>query len=243
MSTTTASPSRARSATRKFPATLNQGVVFGASCWLLAALVFFAGQAIAQLALKTPYSLMDNYISDLGVTTCGPLTVGTYHTTVCSPLHSVMNIAFIVAGLLTLLGVVGTRSVWPKRRLSVWGLALLALSGAGEILVGLAPENVNLGLHLLGTFPGILGANVGVFLFGFAVWRARRWVGIFSLALGAVGLFGFLIAPSVGMSVGVAERLGGYPVDAWKIVLGVFLLSVARAGIPRRRAVFPGEKG
>jgi hypothetical membrane protein len=182
---------------------------------------------------------MDNYISDLGVTSCGPLAVGTYHTTVCSPLHGVMNITFIVAGLLTLLGVVGARSAWPKRRLSVWGLALLALSGAGEILAGLAPENVSPGLHLLGAFLGIPGANIGLPLLGLAVWRARRWISIFSLGLGAVGLFGFVIAPSTGMGLGIAERLAGYPVDVWMLVLGVFLLSARHAGAPSRPTDLP----
>jgi hypothetical membrane protein len=198
-------------------------VALGGACWLLV-LVFFVGQAVAQVAMKTPYSFITNEISDLGSTTCGPVTVLTYHVIVCSPLHQVMNATFIVAGLLTVLGAIGTRPAWPRRRLTTWGLAFLALSGVSEMGVGLAPEDVHPALHVAASIPGILGLSVAVLLLGGAVWRARRWTAAYSLVSGAVGLFGFFIAPSLGVGTGAAERLAGYPGVAWQIVLGVFLL-------------------
>jgi hypothetical protein len=75
MSVTTTPARTAALATRpNFPAVLTRQVVFGGACWLLM-LVFFVGQAVAQIAMKTPYSLVTNEISDLGSTTCGPITV------------------------------------------------------------------------------------------------------------------------------------------------------------------------
>lgn len=230
LSTTTPPPGTAGAPVRShFPAMLTKQVVFGGFCWLLT-LTFFVGQIIAQSQMSTPYSLATNEISDLGVTTCGPVTVFTYHATVCSPLHAVMNGAFIVTGLLFLLGIIGTRRAWPRRRLTIWGLAALALAGAGEILAGLAPENVNPGVHVLGALLGIPGANLGLLLLGTAVWRGQRWWGIFSLLCGTVGLFGFFLAPSTGLATGVAERLASYPTVVWMMVLGGFLLwSAARS--------------
>lgn len=208
--TTTPGRTAAPVALPYFPAALNRQVVVGAACWLLT-LVFFAGQVVTQLAMKTPYSLITNEISDLGSTTCGPITVLTYHANVCSPWHDVMNGTFVVTGLLTLLGAFSTRSAWPQRRLTTWGLVLLVLAGLGQILAGLAPENVQPGLHVLGALPGILGLNIAILFLGCAVWRARRWTAVYSLLTAIVGLFGFLIAPSLGLGGGVAERLAGYP--------------------------------
>jgi hypothetical membrane protein len=230
LSTTTPPPGTASAPVRShFPAMLTKQVVFGGFCWLLT-LTFFVGQIIAQSQMSTPYSLATNEISDLGVTTCGPVTVFTYHAIVCSPLHTVMNGTFIVTGLLFLLGIIGTCRAWPRRRLTIWGLAFLALAGTGEILAGLAPENVNPGLHVFSALLGIPGASIGLLLLGTAVWRGQRWVGIFSLLCGTVGLFGFFIAPSTGLAIGVAERLASSPTVVWMMALGGFLLwSAARS--------------
>ncbi len=236
ISTTTPPPSTADALVRPhFPAMLTKQVVFGGFCWLLT-LTFFAGQIIVQSQMSTPYSLVTNDVSDLGVTTCGPVTVFTYHATVCSPLHTVMNGTFIVTGLLFLLGIIGTRRAWPRRLLTIWGLAFLALASAGEVLAGLMPENVNPGLHIFGGLLGIPGASIGLLLLGTAVWRGQRWVGIFSLLSGTVGLFGFFIAPSIGLAAGIAERMASYPTAIWMMVLGGFLLWCAVRSQKLRRA-------
>lgn len=113
---TSTTPIRSAAATARssFPATLTTPIVLGAACWALT-LVFFVGQAVAQRATRTPYSLATNQISDLGSTRCGPVAVFAYHADVCSPLHGVMNGTFVATGLLALLGVVGTRRAWPRR--------------------------------------------------------------------------------------------------------------------------------
>lgn len=214
---------------RGFPASTDRQVAAGGACWVLT-VVFFVGQGVVQAASTAPYSLTANYISDLGNTACGPFSLDGYHTVVCSPLHDLMNGMFVLAGLLTLAGAVLTRRAWPRRRLTAAGLVLLGLAGAGEVLVGFRPENVDIALHELGAVFGIGGANVGVILLGAGVWRARRWIAIFSLAAGVLGVAGFLLlssAPSLGLGIGLVERLAGYPVVAWMMVVGGYLLRPA----------------
>jgi hypothetical protein len=58
-------------------------LLIGALCWILC-LEWFVGQAIAQAAWTTPYSMLKNYISDLGAVHCQYLTIAvnpnyTYH--------------------------------------------------------------------------------------------------------------------------------------------------------------------
>ena len=103
-------------------------------------LLYFIGQAVAQAAWTTPYSLIDNRVSDLGNTACGRTLANTY---ICSPLQAVMNTTFVLTGVLILVGLFLTRSIWPQRRLTTWALILLGVAGLGTILVGLSPENAN----------------------------------------------------------------------------------------------------
>lgn len=196
---------------------------YGAICLVLT-LWFFIGQPITQAASRAPYSLIDNNISDLGSTTCGPISVFTYTAYTCSPLHVIMNLTFVGVGLLTILGILGTRRIWPSRPMTRFGVGLLLVSGADEILAGLAPEDVQPGLHVFASVLGIGGANLGILLLGLTVWRAQPWVGVMSVLLSGIGLFGLLIAPSLGIGTGAAERVAGYPVVMWTILIGGFLL-------------------
>lgn len=228
-------------------ASSGRGVLLGAILWILS-LEFFVGQAVAQSAWHTPYSMLTNSISDLGNTACGtwpPASVnlarlGLSASYVCSPRHAVMNVSFIVAGVLILLGTYLTRSQWPRRRLTTWGMVLLALAGVGKIIVGLVPENTVIGLHFLGAL-GIFCAVVGIFLLGPATWRTRRGVAVASLAAVAIGLLATVITKVATGGLhdyGLAERLLDYPTFAWLALMGlVFILAsrpkpaVAGAGI------------
>jgi hypothetical membrane protein len=202
----------------------------GGGAWILTA-VYFVGQGIAQAAWTTPYSLIDNRVSDLGSTSCGTTLANTY---ICSPLHAVMNSTFVLTGVLILAGLFLTWSVWPRRRLATWGLVLLGVAGAGTILIGLSPENVNVFVHLVGAL-NIPAGNVAMILLGLAIWRDRREMAWFSLLAGVVGLLGMLAGPFLviltGHGGGLAERIALYPLIIWLIVFG---LSVVADRVRRR---------
>ncbi len=195
----------------------------GGICWI-ATLEFFAAQAIAQAAWKgSDYSLAGNAISDLGVTACGRITIAGQPGYYCSPLHILMNASFAATGILMLLGLYLTLPIWPHRRLTRWGIALFTLAGIGKILVGLAPGNINYGLHSLGGL-GIIFANIGMILLGLAMSGTNgRWIPRLSVSLGILGLIGevFFIAHRALGGAGAAERIADYPVFAWMIVLGI----------------------
>lgn len=215
---------------RQFPVSTDRRVAVGAACWVLM-FVFFVGQAVTQAATTVHYSLYSNAISDLGATSCGPATFGTYHANVCSPLSGVMNATFVVSGILTSAGALGTWPAWPRRRLVAIGLALLVLAGAGQVLVGLRPENTSIALHGVGALFGLAGANLGVLLLGAGLWRVRRQAAVLSMLVGVVGLISFFTFSSqpFGLGVGLVERMAGYPVVIWMIVAGAFLLWWVRA--------------
>ena len=160
--------------------------VLGAACWSLT-IVYFAAQPIVAAVWEPPYSFSTNSISDLGNTGCGPFERpdGSF-SYVCSPRHALMNMVFIAVGLMTALGAFLTRRTWPQRPSAMVGLILIAVAGAGAIMVGLAPADENLVLHGVGALLQV-PANVGLLLLGVASWRSHRRIAVFSLVCGSVG--------------------------------------------------------
>jgi len=223
----------------------NRQVALGAICWI-ATLQYFVVQAVAQRAWTAPYSLIHNYISDLGNTTCEQLKFGTYSQYVCSPLHGLMNASFIALGVLTISGAILTRGVWSWERLvwlnmvfwlSVWlGVSFLVFSGAGKIVVGLVPENVNGMLHNIGA-DSIPAGNLALLLLGIGLWLTQRRVALSALALGAVGGVGFVLYKydqGLTSTVGLWERVADYPLMLWMAGMGLSL--TARTRLRCRRA-------
>ena len=112
-------------------------------------------QPVVAAAWPTPYDLATNSISDLGVTGCGDFRQFDDRVVyACSPRHALMNTVFVLVGLLTSVGAVLTRGVWPRRRLTWVGVAFVVLAGVGGILVGLAPAAGVRGGHGAAAGPG-----------------------------------------------------------------------------------------
>src|SRR5262245_31530718 len=131
----------------------------GAIIWMLA-VQFFIAQAVVQSAWTTPFSLKQNFISDLGNTTCAPYPLDST-SYVCSPWHAWMNASFIVLGLTILFGCALVRTAFPRGFARLAGLTLLALAGIGIIAVGLFPENERIELHRLGAAGHFVLGNLG----------------------------------------------------------------------------------
>ncbi len=219
-------------------ASAGREIVLGSTCWVLTVL-FFVGQAIAQAAVTTRYSLVANNISDLGRATCGPFSLGTYHTEVCSPLHTVMNGTFVVVGLLLVVGAVALRRAWPPRRLTSVGIVLLALAGAGQVLAGLSPEDANGGLHILGAPFGIPLPPIAILLLAASVGPVDRVVVVLSVTLGVAGVvaLALMIAAPWLLGMGATERLAAYPTYVWTIAIGSIVLVRRASTIAADQAV------
>jgi hypothetical membrane protein len=203
-------------------------LLVGGAAWVLTVL-YFVGQIVAQAAWTTPYSLIDNRVSDLGSTACGRTAA---NTLICSPLYAVMNLTFVLTGVLILVGLLLTRWMCPRRRLTAWGLVLLGVAGVGTMLIGLSPENVNVVLHVIGAL-NIPAGNVAMILLGLAIWRDRRGMASFSVVTGVVGLLGMLAGPFLviltGHGGGLAERIALYPLIIWLVVSGIGILTRKRS--------------
>ncbi len=137
-------------------------------------------------------------------------------------LFSESDSTWIVIGGLTLLGAVLTRPAWPARRLAQLGLALVALVGITQVLVGLTP----VGIRLPAALVAGVGANVAILLLGCVLWQAR-WQGWAAVAGGLFGLLGILGGLAFGLTVGAMLNLATSPELVWLAALGSVLLANA----------------
>ena len=202
----------------------------GAVLLVLGTVQFFVAHVVVASAWPTPYSWSENYISDLGAVTCG---------TVCSPLHAVMNSAFLLQGVLLIGGTLLTAAAWtPSTGRRVWQ-GLVVASGVSWVVVGLAPEDVARTAHATGALPGFVVSNVALLVAGFSTsTRVHRSCQRAAAVLGVVGVAGFVLLaiasgrPDGVVGIGAAERLVVFPLQIWALVVGIALL-VADRGEPR----------
>jgi hypothetical membrane protein len=192
----------------------------GAWLWVFC-LQYFAAEAIAAARFQG-YSVRSNFISDLGAIRCGGGAR-------CSPLHALMNASFVLQGVLIFFGAVLVWPLFPKG-LGRLGLGLVAASGLGVAVVGLAPEDAAPGWHYFGAAENLLLCNAGPALIGVALLRGRpapRAAGLFSLVFGLIGLTGLAglaVGLDFGLGAGAVERVAAYPFPLWLAGMGVWLL-------------------
>jgi hypothetical membrane protein len=229
--------------------------IIAAVAWILAAAGYFVAEAVSARAFPG-YSYATNYISDLGVPDVGPFQ----GRMIDSPLHLVMNAAFVLHGVLFAVAAVlvtGGRRTASAR----WFRALAVVHAAGMVLVGSfhgSQSAVDSGLavlHVAGAALAILGGNAAAVLAGVVLLRrgagtggrpggsrsGRRWVGAASIVLGVAGVVGLVMleVDSGSSSVallpdGVWERVAVYAVLAWDLLAGVTLLATRRPAVEAR---------
>jgi hypothetical membrane protein len=205
-------------------------VVTGGSLWALAALQYAVTHVVAASAWTVPrYDWLHNGTSNLANTQCGffaaPNASPTY---VCSPLHDVVNASFVLTGVLVIVGALLLRRFWPTGWLTDAAMVLWILLGFGKILIGFAPENTNIGLHLMGSLNVPLG-SVAILLLGLLISRTDRWLGVAGLVLGLLGLAGTVLStvgeyagPAfyLGLGPGGMDRVAAYPAILWLLMAG-----------------------
>ena len=192
-----------------------------------------------------------NYISDLGFSDCAEVA----GLKICSPLHPLMNLGFMIQGLVFLIGALLVVRVIVERRSLRWIVdTLMVVSGIGTIFVGVFHQSLALsaaglnGLHVAAAVLAIGPGNVGIVLFGILAARTENWRG-YGLAILSVGSLGIvsslclIVGFDFGIGKGFVERMAVYPLNTWTIGTGVGLTVLGirdRRRDHRQRAVAQG---
>ena len=193
--------------------------------WILC-IQYYVAQVVVAIAWRIPYSLTQNTISDLGNTVCG--TYG--ERLVCSPLHTLMNVSFVILGCLMIAGSVLLSRARHKSLIALAAFGFIATAGLGTILVGIFPENTIRTFHIVGaTLPFVFG-NIALLCFGFVsgIPRALRNCALIFGLISLATLVLFVTHHYVGIGIGGTERIVAYPQTVWLIMLGAYEMKVAK---------------
>ncbi|WP_341718513.1 DUF998 domain-containing protein [Micromonospora sp. FIMYZ51] len=199
----------------------------GSYALLSAAPLFVAGNAVTALGWRQPpFDWRTHNISDLGNVTCGGWDTSRPRL-VCSPWHPLMNGAMIATGVLIVVGLLLTWSVLGQG-MAVRATQLAALTGgAGYVLAGAYPADVDENRHLLAALLVFGAGNVALLLAALARRSALLApVRGLSLGLGLIGLLAtllFFAQVDLGFGVGGMERVVVGPFLLWTVLLGVHL--------------------
>ncbi|MGC4807469.1 DUF998 domain-containing protein [Micromonospora sp. DT233] len=200
----------------------------GALMWLVQPL-YIVCELIAAAA-ATAYSLPDNTISDLGATTCTTIAYPYGDIPVCSPLHLLVNGAFVVFGLLMAVGAVLLRGWLPRGAAATTAVVLWVVAGLSAVATGLVPLDKDLDLHVLVALPAFVAQPLALLVTAYAV-RRHRGLSLTALAAGALSLVGlvvFVVRTNEGELGGLFERLALWPGYVWPLLLAVIVLRARR---------------
>lgn len=189
-------------------------------------LLLTLGTAVADpvvgAATTAPYSFVQQAISDLAISTCGPFVGSGSTRDVCSPLWPVMSVAMMVTGV----ALAGT-GVLARRRLGAGraALVLLAVAGACSVGVGLVPLDRSIAWHTalaVPIFPALaLATALLARPLGTIAGRGWRSAFLAGAAVQAVALLAIVAPGPVDVPFGVAERVAAYLLP---LLLGAFVV-------------------
>lgn len=188
--------------------------------WILS-VEYFIIQVVVALDWKPAYSVTKNTISDLGNTNCG-IYGGNY---ICSPLHNLMNLAFICLGIFMIFGSLLIYQEFKETSFSLVGFSFMLMAGIGTVLVGLFPENTISTTHIIGAFLPFFIGNIGIVILG-SVLVLPKSLRIYTLLTGIIALIAlvfFISNTFLGIGKGGMERIVAYPQTVWLIVFGVYI--------------------
>lgn len=207
-------------------------VLLGAWLWV-ASTVLLASEIPAILAWDSAraggYRPGQRAISDLGATTCTSVDYADGARAVCSPLHDLVNVSWVLSGLLLAVGAILLCSRLPGRA-GTAAAALLGVGGLSLTATGLVPVDVDLELHLLVALPAFLVLNLALLLAARSLPSRERLLRRTAAALGVLGLLAAAATVAwgaVGGPLGAYERLATYAAPIWVLLAG---FSWARRG-------------
>jgi hypothetical membrane protein len=203
---------------------------WGSGAWLVQPL-YVVVELLVAAGASAAYSLRDDTISALGQLTCAPGHSGSA-LVVCSPRHIVLDVAFVVFGVLRVLGALLLRPSLAPGSARTAATALWVVSGSCSAAVGFVPVDQHPGLHTLVAAPVFVLQPPAVVATALALRRTHGavhpWVvssgfAVGALTLAAAAAFGVRLGEQTW--VGGLERLALWPAYLWLGAVGAGLLA------------------
>lgn len=220
------------------------------ACFLLALVgctqfVVFSAVAMHFYSGGTPldsstmgYSLTQNYLSDLGLTSAHS---GTSNTTSMILFTVTMCLAGVAVAFFFLAAPGGFEKNRGARRSSIIGSAAGVISGISYIGIGAMPSDVNHGLHLAFVNAAFVTTFLAVVCYRTAMHESnthpRGYALVYSLFAGimAVYVVALLLAPSAETNTGLTVHAVGQKIVVYSGILCMLIESYGACQAERRR--------
>ncbi|WP_255350395.1 DUF998 domain-containing protein [Lysinibacillus sp. ZYM-1] len=187
-------------------------------------MLYFVIEPIFIMTSLEPYNIMQQAMSDLGVTSCGKYTYSIAPHEICSPYHFWMNVLFIVNGLTFSVGVLYLSQYLERNLIQTLGTVFILIFALGNIVSGFIPADVHLFWHSILSQIGMITALFGLWIYAKSLTKGKPWtylnlfVLIFLLIL--IVLLFFFPLPA-----GLLQRLFYAVIFLWGTVLTILLSS------------------
>lgn len=194
----------------------------GIISWVVT-ILYFVIEPIFIMTSLAPYNIMQQAMSDLGVTSCGKYTYSIAPHEICSPYHFWMNVLFIVNGLTFSVGVLYLSQYLERNLIHKLGTVFILIFALGNIVSGFIPADIHLFWHSILSQIGMITVLFGLWIYAKSLTKGKRWtylnlfILIFLLIL--IVLLFFFPLPA-----GLFQRLFYAVIFLWGTVL-TFLLS------------------
>lgn len=199
----------------------------GIATWILLS-TYFIIEYIVIRATTAPYSLFQQPMSDLGVTSCGTKTYELAAYEICSPLHLLMNWTFTLTGIVIFVGAVFLQQYWPNKRQSRIATVLFVIFGLSYTISGIFPADVNFLLHTFISLPGMFVQIPALILIGlvlrFKMPKLSIWT-FFCAFLTTSSLILLFFQSIFNLPGGLLQRALYGSVWLWMITIGIVLLN------------------
>jgi len=194
----------------------------GIISWVVT-ILYFVIEPIFIMTSLAPYNIMQQAMSDLGVTSCGKYTYSIAPHEICSPYHFWVNALFIVNGFTFSVGVLYLLQYLERNWIHKLGTVFILIFALGNIVSGFIPADVHLFWHSILSQIGMITVLFGLWIYAKSLTKGKRWtylnlfILIFLLIL--IVLLFFFPLPA-----GLFQRLFYAVIFLWGTVL-TFLLS------------------
>lgn len=178
-----------------------------------------------MMASLVPYNILQQAMSDLGVTSCGKYTYSIAPHEICSPYHVWMNVLFIVNGLTFSVGVLYLSQYVERNLINKLGTVLILIFALGNVVSGFIPADVHLFWHSILAQIGMITVLFGLWIYARSLTTGKRWTYLMLIVLLVclilIGLLFFFPLPA-----GLLQRFFYGVIFLWGTVL-TFVLNAS----------------
>ncbi|WP_036132186.1 hypothetical protein [Lysinibacillus sphaericus] len=193
----------------------------GIISWV-ATCLYFVIEPFFIMTSIAPYNIMNQAMSDLGVTSCGNYTYSIAPHEICSPFHFWMNVLFIVNGLTFSVGVLYLSQNLTKTWLNKLATVFILIFTLGNIVSGFIPANIDLFWHSIVAQVGMITVLFGLWIYAKSLTKGKRWT-YFNLFVLITILILIVLLFFFPLPAGLLQRLFYGVIFLWGTVLTILL--------------------